>query len=153
MFLGEYRQRVNKAGWLCLPGGIQNALHELYAPEDTALILTTFFDWCVFCYPVVEWYKAPEKLRRIGATSLEIRDFFTSAVRCPLDKKKRLYIPQLFREYAEIERDTLLIGMVCYLELWSPNQWERCGGYGPVYSGNVREKGATLHRAPLRRLK
>jgi MraZ protein len=136
MFLGEYRRMLEGAGWLAIPASIRNALHELYAPDDTGLIVTTFFDECLICYPVVEWYKMPERLRRRGATSLEIRDFLTSSARCPLDAKGRLYLPHLFCEYAAIEREVLLIGMVCSLEVWSPHQWERAGGYGPVYSGN-----------------
>jgi MraZ protein len=125
MLLGEYRLSVEGAGWLRLPCCIRNALHEIYAPDDTALILTTFFERCLVCYPKVEWYKAPEQLRRMGASSLDIRDFLTSSLRCPLDGKGRLYLPHLFRQYAAIERDALLIGMVCRLELGAPHQWEQ----------------------------
>jgi MraZ protein len=129
MLLGEYRRSVDDAGWLCLPGGIRTALHELYAPDDTALILTTFFDGCVLCYPVAEWYRAPERLRRMGAQSTDIRDFLTSSARCPLDGKGRLFIPHLFRQYADIKRDLLLIGAVCSLELWAPIHWKGYGGW------------------------
>jgi MraZ protein len=129
MLLGEYRRRVDDAGWLCLPGGIRNALHELYAPDDTTLILSMFFEGCVLCYPVVEWYKAPERLRRMGASSMDIRDFLTSSALCPLDTKGRLYLPRLFCEYAAIERDVLIIGLVCWLELWAPHQWKGYGGW------------------------
>jgi MraZ protein len=73
---------------------------------------------------VAEWYRAPERLRRRGASSRDIRDFLTSSARCPLDGEGRLYLPHLFRQYAEIERDALLIGMVCSLELWAPHQWK-----------------------------
>jgi transcriptional regulator MraZ len=128
MLLGEYRLRLDDAGRLALPSPLRNALRELYAPDDTALILTTFFDGCVLCYPVVEWYKVPERLRRMGAQSTDIRDFLTSSLRCPLDKKGRMYIHHLFREYAEIEREALLIGMVCSLELWAPIHWKAYAG-------------------------
>jgi MraZ protein len=136
MLLGEYHLRLEGAGWLPIPAGIRNALHEIYAPDDTTLIVTTFFDWCLVCYPVAEWYKAPERLRRMGATPQEIRDFLRSSARCSLDTEGRLYLPHLFCEHAAITRDALIIGVVIKLELWSPNEWERVGGYGPVYSGN-----------------
>jgi MraZ protein len=125
MLLGEYRRSVKGAGWLCLPSSIRHALCELYAPDDTALILTTFFERCLVCYPRVEWFKAPEKLRRMGTSPAHLRHFRTSAALCPLDEEGRLYIPHLFRQYAQIERDVLVIGIVCWLELWSPHQWEQ----------------------------
>jgi MraZ protein len=99
-------------------------LRELYAPDDTALILSMFFDGCLVCYPRVEWFKAPERLRRMGATPLDLRDFRTSAALCPLDEEGRLYLPHLFRQYAQIERDVLVVGVICNLELWSPKLWE-----------------------------
>jgi MraZ protein len=129
MLLGEYRRRVDNAGWLCLPGGIRNALHELYAPDDTTLVLSMFFKGCVSCFPVVEWYKTPERLRRIGAPPLDIRDYFASAAACPLDTQGRLYLPHVFCEYAAIERDVLLIGVICSLELWAPIHWKGYVGW------------------------
>jgi|RhiMetStandDraft_8_1073273.scaffolds.fasta_scaffold29160_1 transcriptional regulator MraZ len=129
MLLGEYPLRVESAGWLPLPGIIRTQLHECYAPDDAALIVTTFFDWCLVCYPVVEWYTMPDRLRRMGATPQEIRDFLRSSARCSLDPEGRLYLPHLFCEHAAIARDALLIGVVIKLELWSPHRWERCGGY------------------------
>ena len=60
----------------------------------------------------------------MGAAPLEIRDFLRSSARCPRDPEGRLYLPHLFCEYAAIEQDALLIGMVCFLELWSPHRWD-----------------------------
>jgi MraZ protein len=125
MFLGEYRLSVEGAGWLTLPPGIRNALHELYAPDDDTLILSMFFERCLVCYPRVEWLKVPERLRSMGASPIDLRDFQTRKAVCLLDGEGRFYIPLLFRQYAQLERDALLIGMVCCLELWSPHQWER----------------------------
>jgi DNA-binding transcriptional regulator/RsmH inhibitor MraZ len=72
MLLGEYLLRVESAGWLPLPASIRNALHEIYAPDDTALILSTFFEKCICCYPVAEWYKEPERLPLLGVSSREL---------------------------------------------------------------------------------
>jgi transcriptional regulator MraZ len=134
MLLGEYHLSLDCAGWFSLPASIRYAMRQLYAPDDTALILTTFFEGCLVCYPVVEWYKAPERLARSGATPLDIRDFLRSSALCPLDTEGRLYLPRLFCEYAQIERDVLVVGVVCYLELWSPQRWE---GYAAKDAGRL----------------
>jgi MraZ protein len=132
MLLGEYHLSLDRAGWLRLPSSIRHALRELYAPDDTALILSMFFERCLVCYPRAEWFKAPERLARMGATPLDLRDFQTRKAVCLLDPEGRLYLPHLFRQHAEIERDVLVVGVVCYLELWSPHQWE---GYGAGEAG------------------
>ena len=124
MLLGEYHLSLDRAGGLSLPSSIRHALRELYAPDDTALILTTFFDGCLVCYPPVEWYKAPERLCRAGATPMDIQDFLRSSALRPLDGQGRLYLPHLFRQHAGIERDVLVLGLVIHLELWSPKRWE-----------------------------
>jgi MraZ protein len=124
MLLGENRLRLDQVGRLTLPESIRHVLHELYAPDDAALVLTMFFERCLVCYPRAEWVKVPEQLRRIGATPLELRDFLTSAALCPLGTEGRVYLPHLFCQHAAIERDALLIGMINRLELWSPDRWE-----------------------------
>jgi division/cell wall cluster transcriptional repressor MraZ len=123
MLMGEYRLSLD-AGRLTLPVSIRNALHELYAPDDTSLVLSMFFDGCLVLYPRVQWFKMPQRLRREGATPVELRDFLTKAALCPLDPEGRVYLPHLFCQYAEITEETLLIGVVCFMELWSPHRWE-----------------------------
>jgi division/cell wall cluster transcriptional repressor MraZ len=124
MLFGEYRLSLDHVGRLTLPVSIRQALREMYAPDDTALVLSMFFDGCLVLYPRVEWFKMPDRLRRMGATPLDLRDFLTKAALCPLDPEGRVYLPHLFCQYAEIKQDALLIGIVCYLELWSPHRWE-----------------------------
>jgi MraZ protein len=124
MFLGEYRLNVDEAGRLALPLSIRNVFHEFYAPEDTMLIVSSFFDNCLVLYPQDQWRKMPERLRREGACETLIREFQANKAVCLLDKEGRVYIPQAFRQHATIERDALLVGMVCSLELWSPHRWE-----------------------------
>ena len=124
MLLGEYRLSLDRAGRFSLPVGIRHALHELYTPEDTTLIGTTFYDRCLVYYPRAEWLSAKETLHRKGACPALIRCFRYRAALCPLDRQGRVYVPPQFRQYAAIDRDVLLIGLVKLLELWSPQQWE-----------------------------
>jgi MraZ protein len=125
MFLGEFRLSVGRGGWLCLPASLRHDLHALYAPDDTELILTTFYKRCLVCFPREEWLKEPEKLRRRGASPRDLQDFQTRKAVCPQDAEGRLRIPPAFRRYAQITRDVLLMGVVNRLELWSPRRWER----------------------------
>ena len=134
MLLGEYHLSLDGAGWFSLPASIRYAMRELYAPDDTALVLSMFFDNCLILYPRLEWLKAPERLRRMGATPQELQDFQIKKAVCLLDPEGRLYLPHLFRQHAGITHDVLVIGGVCLLELWSPPRWE---GYGAKDAGRL----------------
>ena len=59
-----------------------------------------------------------------NGTTEKSGDFQEKKAVCLLDGEGRFYIPCLFRQYAQITREALLIGMVYFLELWSPHQWE-----------------------------
>jgi division/cell wall cluster transcriptional repressor MraZ len=107
MLLGEYRLSVDGDGRLALPSVIRRVLHEFYAPDDAALVLTMFFDHCLILYPPAEWRKMPDRLRRIGATPRHLRNFRTSAALCPLDGEGRVYLPHLFQRHAAIERSMI----------------------------------------------
>jgi len=119
-----FAQTHPEKGRFCLPECIRSVLHECYAPEDDALILSMFFKRCLVCYPREEWFKMPQRLRSRGASPGDIRDFQEKKAVCLLDGEGRLYIPLPFRKYAEITREALLIGMVYFLELWAPHRWE-----------------------------
>ena len=41
------------------------------------------------------------------------------------DKQGRIIIPDGLKEYSEIEKDVIIIGMINKIELWSPNKMNR----------------------------
>ena len=55
MLLGEYRLNLDDKGRLSVPASLRNALHEIYAPDDTTLVVTKFFENCLVLYPKAEW--------------------------------------------------------------------------------------------------
>src|SRR6516164_8489156 len=95
MFLGEYHLSVDRGGRLCLPECMRYVLRECYAPDDTELILSMFFERCLVCYPKAEWFKVPERLRSMGASPGDIRDFQEKKAVCLLE----LWAPNQWEAY------------------------------------------------------
>ncbi len=128
MLLGEYRLTLDDKGRLSVPASLRHALHELYAPDDTTLVVTKFFENCLVLYPKTEWLTIQTQLLDLpneGSARAFMRQFCASANVCPLDRQGRVLIPPKLRQYADIDSEALMIGMVRKLELWSPRRWEQ----------------------------
>jgi MraZ protein len=127
VLLGEYHLNLDDKGRLSVPASLRSALHEIYAPDDTTLVVTKFFENCLVLYPKAEWLTIQTQLLDLpndGTSRAFVRNFCASANVCTLDRHGRVLIPPKLRQYAEIDAEALMIGVVKKLELWSPRRWE-----------------------------
>jgi MraZ protein len=127
VLLGEYHLNLDDKGRLSVPAILRNALHESYAPDDTTLVVTRFFENCLVLYPKAEWLTIQTQLLDLPNDSTArafVRHFCASANVCTLDRQGRVLIPPKLRQYAEIDAEALMIGVVKKLEIWAPHRWE-----------------------------
>jgi MraZ protein len=139
VLLGEYHLTLDDKGRLSVPSALRHALHELYAPDDAALIVTKFFENCLVIYPKPVWSEIQQQLLELpndASARAFLRQFCASANVCSLDRQGRLLIPPKLRLYAAIDAEALMIGVVKKLELWSPPRWE-------TYEANEANRFAT----------
>ena len=91
-------------------------------------VVTKGLDGCLFIYPEDEWDRIEEKFREVPLTTQDARKFarffFAGAVACEIDKQGRILIPQVLRSYAGIDKDTVLVGVLNRVEIWSRERWE-----------------------------
>ena len=50
--------------------------------------------------------------------------FIGGAFDCPCDKQGRILIPPTLRQYSELERDIVMVGVLDHFEIWSRDNWE-----------------------------
>ena len=53
------------------------------------------------------------------------RVFIGGASHCLCDKQERILIPPPLRQYAELEKDIVLVGVLDHFEIWSRDKWDR----------------------------
>lgn len=120
MFMGEYLHTIDGKGRLIVPARFREALGERF-------IATKGLDHCLFIYPLDEWKVLEEKLRALPFTQPEarafVRFFFSGATECELDKQGRILLPANLREYAQLDKDAVLVGVSSRVEIWSQALW------------------------------
>ncbi|AZT91002.1 division/cell wall cluster transcriptional repressor MraZ [Caldicellulosiruptor changbaiensis] len=122
MLIGEYKHVVDNKGRVTLPSKFREELGERF-------ILTKGLDNCLFGYSLKEWAVLEEKLKKLPLTSKDarafLRFFFAGACECEVDKQGRILIPQNLREYANLQKEVFIIGVMTRIEIWSEENWQR----------------------------
>jgi MraZ protein len=120
MFIGKYIHTIDGKGRLIVPAKFREALGEHF-------IVTKGLDHCLFVYPPVEWNILEEKLRALPFTQPDVRAFvrffFSGATECELDKQGRILLPADLRDYAQLEKNLVLVGVSSRVEIWSETLW------------------------------
>ena len=68
-----------------------------------------------------------EKLKALPLTNKNARQFsrffVAGATPCELDRQGRILLPLPLREFAGLEKDVVLAGMLNRIEIWSKTKW------------------------------
>ena len=125
MFRGRFEVSIDDKGRISVPSRFRDTLRERY---DDRLIVTNFDD-CLVAYPYSEWVELEKKASQLSMVKREaksfLRFFVSGATECTLDKQGRVLLPPVLREYAELEKDIVIAGMLSKIEIWSKDRWER----------------------------
>ena len=126
MFMGEYNHTIDTKGRLIIP----SKFRELLGSE---FIVTKGLDGCLFVYPHSEWARIEEKFKDTPLTAKDARKFsrffFAGAACCETDKQGRILLPQVLREYADLQKDVVLAGVLSRVEIWSRDRWQDANTY------------------------
>ena len=49
--------------------------------------------------------------------------FFAQSYRCVVDSQNRIVIPPLLREYAQLEKDVVIVGANNKAKIWNAQRW------------------------------
>lgn len=124
MFRGRFEHTIDIKGRTSIPSKFREVLSTNY---DERLIMTNF-DGCLWAYPVLEWQSIENKVAALPQFNEQVkalqRVFISAATECPIDKQGRIIIPPTLRDYAELKKDIVLVGMTKRIEIWSKDRWQ-----------------------------
>jgi MraZ protein len=123
MITGEFRCSLDEKGRLLIPAKMRSEI------AGNVIILTRGVENCLWLFPPEEWKTFSEKL--IGSTSLFQeesrliqRRMIAPAQEAEIDKAGRIVIPPTLRDYANLKKDCLILGLKKYMEIWSEEAYE-----------------------------
>ena len=126
MFMGEYNHTIDAKGRLIIPSKFRESLGDIF-------VVTKGLDGCLFVYDNAEWNVFEEKLKSLSLTNKDarkfVRFFLAGAAEVEVDKQGRILVPNVLREFAELNKDVVLIGVASRIEIWSRERFEGMAAY------------------------
>ena len=137
MFMGEYSHTIDTKGRLIIPSKFREELGETF-------VVTKGLDGCLFVFSDEEWKAFEVKLKSLPLTNKNARQFarffVAGATPCELDKQGRILLPATLREFAGLEKDVVLTGMLNRIEIWSKEKWNENNSLDDVAMDEIAEQ-------------
>ena len=122
----EYECKLDAKGRIVLPARIKANLPEI---SGNVIVLTRGFEPCLVLYPQTEWKKVFSKVSGLNEFNEEYRNFqrnfFRGNTEAELDSNGRFLIPKSLIKHAQLEGDTILVGMGNRVEIWNPDLYDK----------------------------
>lgn len=121
MFVGTYTPKLDEKGRLFLPARFREAMAE-------GLMVTRGQERSLSIWPIATFTQMTERLNDASLTVKGTRDYqrmlFSAASHEVPDKQGRIGVPPVLRQYAGLEKDIVVVGVMNHLEIWNPASWE-----------------------------
>ena len=125
-FKGSYEYSVDNKGRINIPA----KLKKYVSPEaNDSFTVTRGFEKCLYVYPKDEWEKLEDSIRDLSPTNAQHRFFMRmllqQAVESQLDGQSRITIPKDLLQFASIESEVLILGVLEHIEVWNPGEYKK----------------------------
>jgi MraZ protein len=125
MFRGSSFHTIDTKGRVIIPKRFRDAAMD--QPGDS--IMLTRMDKALVAFTINEWEKIESRILALAEKSESMRRFrrvfIGGAFECSCDKQDRILIPPTLREYAALDKEIVLVGVLDHFEIWSRENWEK----------------------------
>jgi len=141
MFYGEYLHSIDRKGRLILPAKFREVSKANFIEK---FFVTRGLDKCLFMFSEEEWRAQEVKFKAISFTKQQARTFnrlyFSGAVEVIADRQGRILLPQYLKDFAEIKKDVLIVGVSNRIEIWAKDKWQEFYGSSRQSFEEIAEK-------------
>ncbi len=124
MFRGSSFHTIDAKGRLIIPARFRDVIRA----DGGDRVMLSRMDGCVVAYRLEEWRRIESRILQLAQKNDSMRRFrrvfIGGAFDCGCDKQERILIPPLLREYAGLQKDVVLVGVLDHFEVWSREKWE-----------------------------
>ena len=141
MFYGEYLHSIDRKGRIILPAKFREVSKANFIEK---FFVTRGLDKCLFMFSEEEWRAQESKFKAISFTKQEARTFnrlyFSGAIEIVPDRQGRILLPQYLKDFAEIKKDVIIVGVSNRVEIWSKEKWQAFYGNSRSSFEEIAEK-------------
>lgn len=125
MFRGATKVTLDAKGRMAIPTRYRD---RIAARCDGQLVATVDLDYCLLLYPAPDWEDIERKLMRLPTFDKKARQLqrlmVGHAAEIEMDGHGRILLSKELREYAQLDRQAMLIGQGSKFELWDDGRWK-----------------------------
>lgn len=127
---GKYDHNIDGKGRIIVPAKLRTELGEgfymapgYYEMSDGEVIPN------LTLYPMDAWNRICQHLAEMPDSETGAAEaFFSVAEKCEPDSQSRIVIPTHLREYAQIEKATVVVGCNDKAKIWNADLWKKSAG-------------------------
>ncbi len=121
MLVGEYNCTIDSSRRVSVPVAYKKDL-------EGSLVVSRGFEKCLYVFRKSDWEEIANKLAHQSLTNTTSRQFvraFTSgSFEVEVDVKGRICLTQKLVDYANLDKDCIIIGSLNHAEIWSEKNYE-----------------------------
>ncbi len=137
MFLGEYRHTLDPKGRVVLPAEFRSQLAD-------GCVVTKGQERCLYVFPLARWGEEVDRLNRLPRTNGKVRAYtrsvFAGAKQEIPDKQGRIMLPERLRDYADLSREAVVVGVADRIEIWNEPSWEQLSSKADEIYADIEEE-------------
>jgi MraZ protein len=124
-FKGSYAYAVDSKGRINIPAKLRKSV----SPDaNDTFVVTRGFEQCLFVYPLDEWNILEKSIRELTSSNPKHRFFMRTllqfATETQLDGQSRITLPKELLQFAGIENEVLILGVLERIEVWNPKIYQ-----------------------------
>ncbi|UCD15394.1 MAG: division/cell wall cluster transcriptional repressor MraZ [Candidatus Omnitrophota bacterium] len=126
MWYGEFTHTLDDKDRFILPAKFREKIKGL---KQKKFYITRGLDGCLFLFHQETWEKLEERLKSLSFAKQQSRSFnrlyFSGAQEIEIDSQGRIGISDYLKEFAQIRREIVIIGVADRIEIWDKDSWDK----------------------------
>ncbi|MBI5303120.1 MAG: division/cell wall cluster transcriptional repressor MraZ [Chloroflexi bacterium] len=145
MFLGLNHHTIDDKGRLTLPA-------KWRAELASGVVVTRGLDECLFVFPQAKFESIAAEIDQAGIEFADARAWARylagMAEQIEVDKQGRILLPENLRQFAKLNGEVVVLGVVSRIEIWNPAKYRENNLSVESNAAVVAERmGHIMHRA------
>jgi len=125
MFRGVAKLNLDAKGRMAVPAKFRKLLDVCC--DGRVVITIDHAEHCLQMYPLGEWEIVEEKIVSLPSLDPKVRQLkrmlLGNATECELDSHGRVLLPPKLREFADLEKESVMSGQGNKFEIWNEGAW------------------------------